>query len=151
MEERLVRFRPRTVLVVLGIVLAGVVVLEVVRRHERIVIWILVAIFLALALNPAVEWLQRAAVLRGAGGGGLTSSAILVIVGDRRDVHPDARLPGQRVRRTPCPDYIDEITKGRGRLGFLEAKYQLVDKAQRGARQGRRDEAPRALRRRRSR
>jgi predicted PurR-regulated permease PerM len=27
------------------------------------------------------------------------------------------------------PDYLDDVTKGRGRLGFLQTKYHLVDKA----------------------
>jgi predicted PurR-regulated permease PerM len=27
------------------------------------------------------------------------------------------------------PDYLNDLTKGRGRLGFLETKYHLVDKA----------------------
>ena len=35
MEERLVRFRPRAILIVLGIILAGVVLIEIVRRAGR--------------------------------------------------------------------------------------------------------------------
>src|SRR5262245_37036701 len=27
------------------------------------------------------------------------------------------------------PDYLDDLTKGRGKLGFLQEKYHLVDKA----------------------
>ena len=64
MEERLVRFRPRAVLVVLGIILAGVVLIQIVQAAQGILIWIFVAIFLALALNPAVEGLQRRGVAR---------------------------------------------------------------------------------------
>ena len=64
MEERLVRFRPRAILVVLGIILAGVVLIEIVQAAQGILIWIFVAIFLALALNPAVEGLQRRGVAR---------------------------------------------------------------------------------------
>ena len=47
------------------IILAGIVLIEVVQARTGILIWIFVAIFLALALNPAVESLQRR-VLRGA-------------------------------------------------------------------------------------
>nr|MBA3476413.1 AI-2E family transporter [Actinomycetota bacterium] len=64
MEERLVRFRPRAIVVVLGIILAGVVTIEIVQAARGILIWILIAIFLALALNPAVEWLQQRGVPR---------------------------------------------------------------------------------------
>jgi len=58
-QERLVHFRPRAVLVVLGIVLAAAVTIEVVLLARSVIVWILIAVFLALALNPAVEWLQR--------------------------------------------------------------------------------------------
>jgi predicted PurR-regulated permease PerM len=34
------------------------------------------------------------------------------------------------------PDYLDDLTKGRGRLGFLETKYHLVDKARKALREG---------------
>src|SRR5918994_2005920 len=64
MEERLVRFRPRAILVVLGIILAGIVLIEVVQAAQGILIWIFVAIFLALALNPGVDWLQQRGVAR---------------------------------------------------------------------------------------
>jgi predicted PurR-regulated permease PerM len=34
------------------------------------------------------------------------------------------------------PDYLDDLTKGRGRLGFLETKYHLVDKARKALEEG---------------
>ena len=64
LEERLVHFRPRTVLVVLGIIVAGYLLLQIVQAAQGILIWIFVAIFLALALNPAVDALQRRGVRR---------------------------------------------------------------------------------------
>ena len=57
MEERLVRFRPRAIVSVLGIILAAVVLIQVIQVARGVLIWILVAVFLAVALNPAVEWL----------------------------------------------------------------------------------------------
>ena len=54
--ERLVAFRVRTILSVLGIVLAVAVTLEIVWIARHIITWILIAVFLALALNPAVEF-----------------------------------------------------------------------------------------------
>ena len=41
MEERLVSFRPRAVLVVLGIILAAVVLIEIIQAARGILIWIL--------------------------------------------------------------------------------------------------------------
>src|SRR5205823_12025998 len=57
--ERLVRFRLRTVLSLLGTIIAVAVVLEVIWIARHVLTWILIALFLALALNPAVDWFQR--------------------------------------------------------------------------------------------
>jgi len=59
-EERLVRFRATTVLAILGIAIAVGILLEVIWIARHIITWILVAVFLTLALNPAVELLQSA-------------------------------------------------------------------------------------------
>ncbi len=75
MEERLVRFRPRAILIVLGIILAGVVLIEIVLAAQGVLIWIFVAIFLALALNPAVEGLQRRGIAPARGSPSRSSSS----------------------------------------------------------------------------
>ena len=58
-EERIVYFRPRAILVVLGIILAATAIIALVFLAWHIITWILVALFLTLALNPAVEFFQR--------------------------------------------------------------------------------------------
>jgi predicted PurR-regulated permease PerM len=57
-EERLVRFRPRAILVVLGIIVAAIVLIEVVQAARGVLIWIGVAVFLALALGLLVAILD---------------------------------------------------------------------------------------------
>ena len=64
MEERLVRFRPRAILVVLGIILAAVVLVEIVLAARGVLIWIFVAIFLATRAQPRVDWVQQRGVAR---------------------------------------------------------------------------------------
>ena len=59
MQERLVRFRVSTVLAVLGIAIAVAVLLEVVWIARQVLAWIIIALFFALALNPAVDFFQR--------------------------------------------------------------------------------------------
>ena len=57
----------------LGIVIAVAVALEVIWIARHVLTWILIALFLALALNPAVDWLQRHGVKRrGAAAAGIT-------------------------------------------------------------------------------
>src|SRR4051812_24454116 len=57
--DRIVHFRPRTIFAVLGILLAVGVVLYVLWVARHVLSWLLIALFLALALNPAVEFFQR--------------------------------------------------------------------------------------------
>ena len=57
--ERSVRFPVRTILTVLGMVIAVAILLWVIWISRHVITWILIALFLALALNPAVDWMQR--------------------------------------------------------------------------------------------
>src|SRR3954464_7601439 len=80
--DRIVHFRPRTIFSILGILLAVGLVLYVLWVARHVLSWLLIALFLALALNPAVEWLQRHGVKRrGAAAGATFLVAIAVVVG----------------------------------------------------------------------
>src|SRR4029450_6922284 len=127
-EERLVRFRATTVLAVLGIAIAVGVLLELIWIARHIITWILIAIFLTLALNPAVEWFQRHGVrsrglataitvlLTLAGFAGLGALFIPTLV---HEVNGFVQA---------LPGYVDDITHRRGRLGFLESKYHITER-----------------------
>ena len=58
---RVVRVEARTIVNVLLIVLAFALLLEVIWLSREVLTWILVALFLALALNPAVSSSRTAA------------------------------------------------------------------------------------------
>jgi predicted PurR-regulated permease PerM len=128
MEERLVRFRPRAILVVLGIILAGVVLIQVVQAAQGILIWIFVAIFLALALNPAVEGLQRRGIARrGLAVGIVFIGAILVIVALAATIIPTI-VDQVNEFVDAVPGYVEDLTAGRGKLGFLEREYHITER-----------------------
>jgi predicted PurR-regulated permease PerM len=127
-EERLVSFRPRAVLVVLGIILAAVVMIEVVQVARGVLIWIFIAVFLATALNPAVEWFQSHGIPRrglavlvtyvSALLGIVALGALFIpIVVDQVDNFIQA-----------VPGYVEELTRGEGRLGFLEREYNITER-----------------------
>jgi predicted PurR-regulated permease PerM len=126
-DERSVWFRPRAILVVLGVVVAAFVVLRVLWVTRDVLIWVAISMLIAMALNPAVDALQARRVRRGAAVGIVITGATLVIVGIGalfvptlvREVNDFAQA---------VPGYIDDLTKGRGRLGFLERNYQIVEK-----------------------
>ena len=128
-HERLVRFRARTVLLVIGILVAAAAVLKVVLVSRHVLAWVFIALFLALALNPAVDRLER----RFGGRRGLatatvmlTAIAVLAALGALFIPTLVDQVSGFAKK---VPDYLDDLTKGRGRLGFLQTKYHLVDKA----------------------
>jgi predicted PurR-regulated permease PerM len=128
MEERLVRFRPRAILVVLGIILAAVVMVEIVLAARGVLIWIFVAIFLATALNPAVDWVQQHGVPRR--GGAVTIvflGAILAIAAIGATIIPTI-VEEVNDFVAAVPDYVEDLTSGRGRLGFLEREYQITER-----------------------
>ena len=130
MEERLVSFRPRAILIVLGIILAAVVMIEIIQAARGILIWIFVAIFLATALNPAVDALQRRGVAkRGLAVAIVFVGAIVAIVAIGATIIPT--IVGQVNDFVDAvPGYVEDLTAGRGRLGFLEREYHITERVQ---------------------
>jgi predicted PurR-regulated permease PerM len=128
-RERLVHFRVRTVLLVIGTLVAVGVTLKVLWLSRHILAWVFIALFLALALNPAVDWLER----RYRGRRGLATSTVLlatlVVIAGIGLLFIPTLVDQVSGFAKKVPDYIDDVTKGRGRLGFLQSKYHLVDKA----------------------
>jgi predicted PurR-regulated permease PerM len=126
-EVRVVTVRPRTILLVLGIaVLVGLVlVLGYLAWH--VLTWILIAMLLAAALNPAVEWFEQRGLSRLWAASLVFFLALLVLTAIGFLVIPP--LVSQVTDFiNAVPDYIDDLTAGRGPLGFLQDEYQIVDR-----------------------
>jgi len=126
-QERVVSFRPRTILVVLGVTVLFVGLLALVYLAWHVITWILIAVFLAAALNPAVEYLQRRGLGRGLASGLVFVAALLVLTGLGFLVIPPLV---EQVRKfiDAVPDLVEDITRGRGPLGFLERDYDIVER-----------------------
>jgi predicted PurR-regulated permease PerM len=129
MEERVVRFRPRAILIVIGLILGTIVLIQLLTATRGVLIWILIALFLAMALNPPVDWLLRRGLVkrRGAAVGIVYVATLLAIVGLSATFIPTLVNEVNDFAEA-VPDYIEDITEGRGRLGFLERDYQLVER-----------------------
>lgn len=134
--ERLVRFRLRTVLSLLATIIAVAVVLEVIWIARHVLTWILISLFLALALNPAVEWLQRRGIKRRGWATAITYVLALgVIVGIGLTFVPTlVNQVNDFVQK--LPDYAHDITHGQGRLGFLETKYHIQERIESAVKDG---------------
>ena len=125
---RVVHVKPRTVFTVLVVLIGVAVTLEVIWIARGVIIWILVALFLAVALNPAVDWFQRHGIRSRALAVGVTFLTLLVAI-----VLLGATFVPTLVNQindfvNQIPDYVDDLVKGRGRLGFLETKYHVVER-----------------------
>ena len=125
--ERSLVVRPRTVLTVLGITLLVAAVLWVIYASRGVVGWILIAVFLAIALSPAVEFFERRGIRRGQAAVLVCLLALLVIGGLSYLLIPP--LVDQITEfAAAVPDLIDDLTAGQGPLGFLQSEYQIVDR-----------------------
>jgi predicted PurR-regulated permease PerM len=136
MYERIVHFRARTILLVIAIILGVALALEVLWISRHVVAWILIALFLALALNPAVDRLQRHGVPRRGLATGIVYLTALAAIAAIGALFVPTLVDQVNSFANKVPDYLDDLTKGRGRLGFLQTKYHLVDKARDALREG---------------
>jgi len=134
-RERLVHFRPRTVLVVIGILVVSFLTLKILWISRHVLSWVFIALFLALALNPAVDRVERRLGRRGLATG-IVFIASLILIGLVGWLFIPVLVDQVNNFAHKVPDYLDDITKGRGRLGFLQEKYHLVDKARKALREG---------------
>jgi predicted PurR-regulated permease PerM len=133
--ERVVEFRPQTILRFLAIVIATAIVLEVIWIARHVFSWVFIALFLALALNPAVDRLERRIPRRGAATAIVFTLALVAVVGIGFLFIPTL-VSQVNDFANKVPDYLNDLTKGRGRLGFLQTKYHLVDKARKALEEG---------------
>jgi predicted PurR-regulated permease PerM len=135
-SERVIRFRPRTIFVILAIVLSVAFLLQVISLARGVITWILIAIFLALALNPAVDWFVR----RGVRNRGIAAALTYLLVLSGLTLIGATIVPTvvDQVNSfvNAIPGYVEDLTSGRGRLGFLETEYQVTDRVRDAVQEG---------------
>ena len=125
--ERVVVFRPRTILQVTALLLCVALALWVLFKAIQIITWVFVALFLTLALNPAVGALEQRGWRRGRATAVIFLAVILVLVALGFLFIPTLvhQITGFA---DAVPGYVNDLTKGKGPLGFLERKYHIVEK-----------------------
>jgi predicted PurR-regulated permease PerM len=126
-EEHVVTIRPRTILLFLGISLLVGLVLVLVYLAWHVVTWILIAILLAAATNPAVEALERRGLSRPRAATVVFAAGLLVVTALGFLLIPPLVSQAHDFADA-VPKYIDDLTSGRGPLGFLQERYQIVDR-----------------------
>ena len=124
--ERVVVFRVRSIVGALAIVLGVLVTLEFVVLAQAGLTLIAIALFLALALDPAVNFFARQ-MPRGVAVGvvSLMAMAILALLGL---VLGPPLVEQITAFINALPDLVADLTKGHGPLGFLETRYHVVER-----------------------
>ena len=122
------RVTARRTLLVIGLVLATALLLFLVMHTTRVLVWIVVAGFFAVALNPAVNWAQRrmswckrwlATLL-------LFLLVFLLIAGlVTVFVVPLIREGGQLYDQ--FPKIIADVRAGRGPIGDLAERFRILE------------------------
>jgi predicted PurR-regulated permease PerM len=126
-EARVVKLRPQTVFLVLGLTVLVGLALLLVYLAWNVLTWIIVAIFLAVALNPAVEALERRGLGRPLAASLVFALALLVLTGIGFLVVPPLVTQVSDFVDA-VPDFVDDLTAGRGPFGWLQDEYQIVDR-----------------------
>ena len=126
----MVELRPRTILRVLLIVLAVAITLEVLWIARHVLAWVVIALFLALALDPFVGWIERRGRLARGPAIGVAYLILIVAIVSMGATFIPKLVDEVNGFVQALPHYVHELTHGRGRLGFLERRYHVVEKVQ---------------------
>jgi predicted PurR-regulated permease PerM len=124
-EERIVRIRPTTVLTVLGLTFGFLLLLYVTWIARQVLTWTLVAVFLALALNPAVEFFQRRGLKRRGISAAVTFLLTIGAIIALFSLFVPTLVNEARGFADALPGYINDVSAGRGQLGRLADKYEI--------------------------
>jgi predicted PurR-regulated permease PerM len=129
-DQRVVSFRPRTI-VIAALLLVGVaVVLWVVWVSRRVLIWTFVSAFLAVALSPAVDAIQRRGLHRRGAAAAVVYLLMIAVIAGLGALFIPTLVNQVNDLVDQAPNYVQDLTRGRGPLGFLETKYHVVERVQ---------------------
>lgn len=120
---------PRAIATFVAMALGAVLLLVFVYAARTVLIQLVVAIVLALAAEPLVQALERRGLRRGAAVGISFAFLSLALIGlAYLLLAPVIDQTTQLVR--DAPTLIDKLSHGEGRLGFLERKFNVVERVQ---------------------
>jgi predicted PurR-regulated permease PerM len=124
-----VALTPRTILAFVLAVTAAFLLLASVYAARAVVVQLALAIVLALAAEPLVRLLERRGLGRGAAVGVSFAVASLLLIGIAYVlVAPIVERTRQLVH--DAPHLLEELKAGRGPLGFLEVRFDVVERVQ---------------------
>jgi predicted PurR-regulated permease PerM len=128
--SREILVRPRTLLVIAATVLGVALAVWVFLEAWGVISWVFIALLFAIALMPAVDALERWGLPNTVAVSVVCFGALALVGLIAWAVVPT--LVSQTTELVKAiPDAIDDLTKGRGPLGFLQTEYGLADDVRR--------------------
>jgi predicted PurR-regulated permease PerM len=94
---------------------------------KDVIVLIVISAFLAIGLNPAVEWLQRHRFKRGLAVVTIVGAVLLFVGGFFAAAVPPVAHQATQLQKT-LPDYVDRLRTNK-QFADLDDKYHLKDKA----------------------
>ena len=126
--EQVVGFRGRTILKTIAIVVAVGVMLWLIWTARGVITWVLIAAFLAMAVNPLVDRLQNRVGMARGWAAAIVYVAVLAVIGAIGYSFIPTLVTQVNDFADAVPGYIKNLTEGRGKFGFLETKYHIVER-----------------------
>ena len=128
--ERRERVAVRIMLIAIALGLATLVAVELVLRVERVLVWMVIAVFFTTALYPAVDWVQgRARWVRRSLATLVVFVLVLVVLGGLLAVFAVPLARQGAALASQLPDMIAQARSGRGPVGDLLARTHALDLA----------------------
>ena len=131
--ERVVSFRPQSILQVSVVLLGVAISLWIVYVARQVITWVFVAMFLTLALAPAVNALQLRGIQRRGAATGLVLLVVVALIAGVAALFIPPLVDQVSGFADAAPGYVHDLTKGRGPLGFLERNYHIVERVREAA------------------
>jgi predicted PurR-regulated permease PerM len=118
---------PRTVFLVVAVTVGTLLLLVLAYAARSILVELVVAIVLAMAAEPLVKALERRGLRRGAAVGvSFALLSLLLVVSLYTVAKPLANDTSRLVHNSP--QLLDQFSHGRGRFGFLEQRFKIVER-----------------------
>ena len=122
----------RTILTVDAVVIITWVLYRLLGRLREVILWILIAAFISLVLNPAVNFLQRRRLRRGTAVAWSWPVALLVFMGLLGLLgYPLVNSLTHVAERLPT--MVDQVEKGHGWLAHTLQRFHLLSWVQKNA------------------
>lgn len=118
----------RTILASVGTVLLALLAVLLLRELSRILAWLVIALFLAVVLGPAVDWCEHRLHIRRGAATSLVFFSMLAVVIAMLTAFIVPVVDQAQKFSDQLPHYIEDAKNGKGAVGDLIERYDLDKK-----------------------